>query len=154
LIRHFIEKYSGVYARSVSPLPDEAMQALIRYSWPGNIRELENLCKRYVIVGDSTQIVRELSLHTVAPSAESAESETPAARAIEFPLSSEPSLLEIGRQAAWQAERHAIQQMLVNTRWNRREAARRLRVSYKALLNKIKQMEVESSLQNGKEDAI
>ena len=143
-IRHFIEKYSGVYGRNVAPLSEQTMEALIRYSWPGNIRELENLCKRYVIVGDATQIVRELSLHTVDQAAETPERET-----IELPLSSEPSLLEIGRQAAWQAERHAIQQMLVNTRWNRREAARRLRVSYKALLNKIKQLEVETSFQNG-----
>lgn len=147
-IRHFIEKYSAVYARKVSPLSDETMEALIRYSWPGNIRELENLCKRYVIVGDATQIVKELSLHTVNRAAESAGSETPVRQAIELPASAEPCLLEIGRQAAWQAERQAIRQMLVNTRWNRREAARRLRVSYKALLNKIKQLEVENSFQN------
>jgi two-component system, NtrC family, response regulator AtoC len=120
------------------------MQALIRYSWPGNIRELENLCKRYVIVGDSTQIVRELSLHAIedAPTARSL------APPIQFPPASEPSLLDIGRQAAWLAERQAIQDMLVQTRWNRREAARRLRVSYKALLNKIKQIETENLVQN------
>jgi len=56
---------------------------------------------------------------------------------------SETSLLEIGRRAAWAAERAAIQDMLVQTRWNRREAARRLQVSYKALLNKIQVMETE-----------
>ncbi len=148
-IGHFMEKYSAVYGRKVSPLSEEAMEALIRYSWPGNIRELENLCKRYVIVGDATQIVRELSLHAVERSTESGERDAAKAQTIEFPLSSEPSLLEIGRQAAWEAERQAIRQMLMNTRWNRREAARRLRVSYKALLNKIKQLEVETSFQNG-----
>jgi two-component system, NtrC family, response regulator AtoC len=146
-IRYFIEKYSGVYARRVAPLSDEAMQALIRYSWPGNVRELENLCKRYVIVGDATQIIRELSRP-----AEAIHHEAEAGEVIPFPVSSEPSLepslLEIGRQAAWQAERQAIQQMLVSTRWNRRQAARKLRVSYKALLNKIKQIEVEKPLQN------
>ncbi len=147
-IRHFIEKYSEVYARNVTPLNEETMQALVRYPWPGNIRELENLCKRYVIVGDSTQIVREISLHAVEHCIPAAEKEPNVARAIEFPSSSEPSLLEIGRHAAWQAERQAIQQMLMETRWNRREAARRLRVSYKALLNKIKQIEEENSHQN------
>jgi two-component system, NtrC family, response regulator AtoC len=147
-IRHFIEKYSEVYARNVVPLNEETMQALVRYPWPGNIRELENLCKRYVIVGDSTQIVRELSLHAVEHCEPVTETAPNPARAIEFPSSSEPSLLEIGRQAAWQAERQAIQQMLMETRWNRREAARRLRVSYKALLNKIKQIEEEDSDQN------
>jgi len=147
-IHHFIEKYSGVYERTVAPFDNETMQALIRYPWPGNIRELENLCKRYVIVGDSTQIVRELLLHAVESSAPATEKERPAGSAIEFPVSSEPSLLDIGRQAAWQAERQAIQEMLVATRWNRREAARRLRVSYKALLNKIKQIAVKDAVQN------
>ena len=153
-IRYFIEKYSGVYARKVSPFSDETMQALIRYSWPGNIRELENLCKRYVIVGDSTQIVRELSLHALEHVNRAVGEESSVAPPIEFPLSTEPSLLEIGRQAAWQAERQAIQEMLVETRWNRREAARRLRVSYKALLNKIKQIEEENPDQNRNPTAI
>ena len=153
-IRYFIEKYSGVYARKVSPFSDETMQALIRYPWPGNIRELENLCKRYVIVGDSTQIVRELSLHAVEHVNTAVGEESPVAPPIEFPLSMEPSLLEIGRQAAWQAERQAIQEMLIETRWNRREAARRLRVSYKALLNKIKQIEEENPDQNRNPTAI
>lgn len=146
-IRHFIEKYSAVYGRRAPPLPDETMAALLRYSWPGNIRELENLCKRYVIVGDATQILRELSMHVVDRSDRSGEAATD--RTVDLHAGSEPSLLEIGRQAAWQAERHAIEQMLVKTRWNRREAARRLQVSYKALLNKIKLLEVESSFQNG-----
>ena len=154
-IRHFIEKYSGAYGRKVAPLDEETMRALVRYSWPGNIRELENLCKRYVIVGDATQIVRELSLHEIEnPAAETVPQEAPAARAIEFPGHAESSLLEIGRQAAWQAERQAIEEMLVRTRWNRREAARRLQVSYKALLNKIKQIEVEKAHHNRNTSAI
>lgn len=151
-VHHFIDKYSRVYARKVLPFSEEVMRALIRYPWPGNIRELENLCKRYVIVGDSTQIVRELSLHTVEPP-EPSEKE-PSVAPIEFPLSSEPSLLEIGRQAAWQAERQAIQEVLAKTRWNRREAARRLRVSYKALLNKIKLIEEENLLQGRKTSSL
>jgi len=153
-IQYFIEKYSGVYARNVPPFSDETMQVLSRYPWPGNIRELENLCKRYVIVGDSTQIVRELSLHAVDHPIITAQEELPVADPIEFPLSSEPSLLEIGRQAAWHAERQAIQEMLVETRWNRREAARRLRISYKALLNKIKQIEEENLVQNRKTNSL
>lgn len=153
-IHHFIEKYSGVYERTVAPFDKETMQALIHYPWPGNIRELENLCKRYVIVGDSTQIVRELSLHAVESSSAATENEGLTSPTIEFPLSREPSLLEIGRQAAWQAERQAIRDMLIETRWNRREAARRLRVSYKALLNKIKLIEEEDSGQNKHSGAI
>jgi DNA-binding NtrC family response regulator len=52
-----------------------------------------------------------------------------------------PSLLEIGRRAAMQAEREAIERVLAQTRWNRRQAARILRISYKALLNKLKVIE-------------
>jgi two-component system, NtrC family, response regulator AtoC len=55
-----------------------------------------------------------------------------------------PSLLEIGRRAAMQAEREAIERVLAQTRWNRRQAARILRISYKALLNKLKIIEEQS----------
>jgi len=123
------------------------MESLTNYRWPGNVRELENFCKRYVIVGDATSMVRELQPRK-DPAAEVINTQingqngdsTPV---LSFPAAepAEPSLLEIGRQAAWQAERQAIENMLIATRWNRREAARRLQVSYKALLNKIKQME-------------
>ena len=99
LTRYFIDRYSAAYGRKVAPLPDETTEALIRYSWPGNIRELENLCKRYVIVGDATQIMRELSQHTVDRTME--EREATAEPAIEYSEGTEPSLLEIGRQAAW-----------------------------------------------------
>ncbi|MBT9330081.1 sigma-54 interaction domain-containing protein [Paracidobacterium acidisoli] len=156
LLRHFIEKYAAVYRRCVVIPGDEVMQQLAAYSWPGNIRELENLCKRYVIVGDATQIVRELAQHHLrrgaveSPASPPVDLPIPAVESLPngepalLPALAEPSLLEIGRRAAWQAERQAIEEMLVETRWNRREAARRLRVSYKALLNKIQQIEKES----------
>lgn len=156
LIKYFIDKYSVVYGRTVSPLDAGIMKFLETYHWPGNIRELENLCKRYVIVGRAAQIVRELSAHAsdrpwlaVAESA-AVEAISPT---IEFPVTDEPSLLDIGRRAAWQAEKQAIQSMLGETRWNRREAARRLKVSYKALLNKIKQFEEEDLDQKRKRKA-
>ncbi|HVJ06869.1 MAG TPA: sigma-54 dependent transcriptional regulator [Acidisarcina sp.] len=141
LIRYFLERYARVYQRTLVPLDPKVLDFLCDYSWPGNIRELENLCKRYVIVGDPTQIVRELSAHK--------KNENPVqppqpAETAPASIAGDPSLLEIGHRAAWLAERAAIREMLVETRWNRREAARRLKVSYKALLNKIRVMEVES----------
>ena len=147
LLRFFIEKYSGVYRRAVKPFSEETMQLLLAYSWPGNIRELENLCKRYVIVGNSTQIVREIASRTPVP----VEREMAAGRgdgkgATMLP---ELSLLEIGRRAAWAAEREAIRSALEATRWNRKEAAKRLHVSYKALLNKLHTMETEDGPQSG-----
>lgn len=146
LIEYFLRKYSAVYHRKVTPLGDEFMNFLCQYSWPGNIRELENLCKRYVIVGGATQIVRELSARAAErtlelPSPAASESTEPGKPA------NGGSLLEIGRRAAWKAEKEAIRETLTSTRWNRKEAARRLQVSYKALLNKIKQMEEENEIE-------
>jgi two-component system, NtrC family, response regulator AtoC len=147
LIRHFIGKYAALYERSVESFDTSTMRALMRYAWPGNIRELENVCKRYVIVGNANQIIREISLHSSSapPAPEPASSSAPAAESYR---SLGPSLLEIGHQAAWQAERRVILEMLVETHWNRREAARRLQVSYKALLNKINRIEEEETTQN------
>jgi two-component system, NtrC family, response regulator AtoC len=136
LSRYFLAKYAALYERPALPLSHEVLQSLMQYAWPGNIRELENLCKRFVIFGDASQMVRELATRPCPSS--SAPIIEPSA---EGPETVAPSLLEIGRQAAWTAERQAIESMLVETRWNRREAARRLQVSYKALLNKIKQIE-------------
>jgi DNA-binding NtrC family response regulator len=58
-----------------------------------------------------------------------------------------PSLLEIGKRAAMQAEREAIERVLAQTRWNRRQAAKILKISYKALLNKLKAMEEQNQIQ-------
>ena len=139
LTEFFLQKYALLYGRELVPFSAAVQEEMQQYAWPGNIRELENLCKRYVIVGGETQILREFS-------SRAGKAVGGGGAAVKAPLrdgTGRPSLLEIGRQAAWQAEREAIQQMLLLTRWNRREAARRLQVSYKALLNKIKLMEAE-----------
>jgi DNA-binding NtrC family response regulator len=59
----FLRKYSEYYSKNPPPFSDYAVGRMIEYSWPGNIRELENLAKRYVIVGNEAQIIRELSTH-------------------------------------------------------------------------------------------
>jgi DNA-binding NtrC family response regulator len=64
-----------------------------------------------------------------------------------------PSLLEIGRRAAMQAEREAIERVLAQTRWNRRQAAKILKISYKALLNKLKAMEEQPKAQPKHEES-
>jgi two-component system, NtrC family, response regulator AtoC len=159
LIRYFLDRYSAAYQRPAMPFDNQAMEAINRYHWPGNIRELENFCKRYVIVGDATSMVRELQPKLADSSpADNAQAEIQngdTAPLVKFPVPAEqePSLLEIGRQAAWQAEREAIENMLAATHWNRREAARRLQVSYKALLNKIKQIENDKIVKIGQIDA-
>ena len=150
LTDYMLRKYAIQYGRPLRRFSPEVAQRMTQYDWPGNIRELENLCKRFVIVGSETQILRELSSHGRAEAAPSLHDapipgQLPALAPPENPDTSDLSLLEVGRRAAWEAERRAIQQMLETTHWNRREASRRLQVSYKALLNKIKQMQLEES---------
>jgi two-component system response regulator AtoC len=152
LTEYLLRKYSLQYDRALHRFSPEVTRRMTEYEWPGNIRELENLCKRFVIVGSETQILRELAgrnsgrspLQDRVASGQSASGQLPAA-AEAAAETRDLSLLEIGRRAAWDAERRAIQGMLEATHWNRREASRRLQVSYKALLNKIKQMQLEDT---------
>ncbi len=169
----FLRKYSEYYGKNPPPFSDYAVNLMMEYSWPGNIRELENLVKRYVIVGNEPQIIRELSTHKPIMSSTSGSSPLWAGRGAEnndhagvatapppqatssaaaVAVSSDgkhmeiPSLLEIGRRAAMQAEREAIERVLAQTRWNRRQAAKILKISYKALLNKLKAMEEHNQI--------
>src|SRR5947209_8429506 len=63
LLDFFLTKYSDYYGKQPPKFSDYAVSRMMEYAWPGNIRELENLVKRYVIVGNETQIIRELSTH-------------------------------------------------------------------------------------------
>jgi DNA-binding NtrC family response regulator len=160
----FLRKYSEYYGKQPPPFSEYAVNRMIEYGWPGNIRELENLVKRYVIVGNEPQIIRELSTHkpvilspsgNLSPdwepvrSATAQENSRPGHSAMSIPAAepehSSLSLLEIGRRAAMDAERKAIERVLNETRWNRRQAAKILKVSYKALLNKMKMMEEQDN---------
>jgi DNA-binding NtrC family response regulator len=173
LLEFFLRKYSDYYGKQPRPFSDYAVSRMMEYSWPGNIRELENLVKRYVIVGNEPQIIRELSTHkpivpsgvqqwavqrpgeiapgVLAPSAPQVGAMAPpitlpSAKPVNGDGHAEemPSLLEIGRRAAMQAEREAIERVLTQTRWNRRQAAKILKISYKALLNKLKVIEEQN----------
>jgi two-component system response regulator AtoC len=150
----FLRKYSEYYGKQPRPFSDYAVGRMMEYTWPGNIRELENLVKRYVIVGNEAQIIRELSTHKPIMSSISSprvveKAAEPMAPPAEFPKQGSsgletPSLLEIGKRAAMQAEREAIERVLAQTRWNRRQAAKILKISYKALLNKLKVIEEQN----------
>ena len=157
----FLRKYSEYYGKQPPPFTDFAVSRMMEYVWPGNIRELENLVKRYVIVGNESQIIRELSTHKpfmtttsggALPARESRGNGQGISLPAPAPANAPPadtnnaeavslSLLEIGKKASMTAEREAIERVLNQTRWNRRQAAKILKVSYKALLNKLKTME-------------
>src|SRR5579864_2218453 len=154
-LKYFLEKYSEHYGKKPSMFSEYAITRMMEYAWPGNIRELENMVKRYVIVGNEAQIIRELSTHKPIVTSFGGMSAQPAPPAAAVPAVQStngaeiemPSLLEIGRRAAMQAEREAIERVLAQTRWNRRQAAKILKISYKALLNKLKAMEEQTKTQ-------
>jgi two-component system, NtrC family, response regulator AtoC len=153
-----LRKYSEYYGKQPPPFTEYAVSRMMEYSWPGNIRELENLVKRYVIVGNESQIIRELSTHKPLISSANGsaspvwEPKTNLGGSTALPALASSgeesqegslSLLEIGRRAAMEAERKAIERVLNETHWNRRQTAKILKVSYKALLNKMKRMETQ-----------
>src|SRR6185295_19278059 len=117
-------------------VPPSTMQLLVEHSWPGNIRELENIVKRMVVLGKTDQIRQELgaTARTAAPITAMA---APVAAASAPAGDGRLDLKAIARQAARDAERIVIAETLDRVHWNRAKAARILQISYKALLYKI-----------------
>jgi two-component system, NtrC family, response regulator AtoC len=137
LVDHFLRKFNGQYARTVD-VPPETLRAFLEYHWPGNIRELENAVKRIVVLGSARPVHVEIlgNLNGSKPTGP-----RPGAAGLETrPSADTPiSLKDIARQAARDAERVAIKEVLDRVHWNRAKAARLLQISYKALLYKIVQ---------------
>jgi len=155
LLHHFMRYLARQYAlapRSFSPAVLEACQS---HRWPGNLRELENFVKRFLLAAG-----KEL------PFAADAEPQRPAgrgpaqpahreaaaqARETDIPVSGSDSLKSLVQTVKLEAEKNAIAAALERTGWNRKAAARLLKVSYRTLLYKIEQyqMKSDSSLLTG-----
>jgi two-component system response regulator AtoC len=159
LVEFFLSRYAARYGRTPNRPSPALRRALETYAWPGNVRELENVIKRFVILQDETLVLGELmhprhAVETaiVATPEPSSVPMTAAADGPSFAIvedfvhlaagtdAAKPMTLpDLARRAAMSAERDAIQQTLDRLRWNRRKAARHLGVSYKTLLNKMKE---------------
>jgi two-component system, NtrC family, response regulator AtoC len=181
LIDHFLKKHSVQYNKPLIEISRELREQFASYDWPGNVRQLENLIKRLVVLGTEAPILKELQYPAVPvsfrpssasvrrpvmpsqpavppPAVAAATAAEPAPRAVSpsggrnhesmaTPVSAavaaaargNVSLKDIARTAAREAERELILRMLTRTRWNRKEAAAILGISYKALLYKIKE---------------
>ncbi len=126
LVPYFLQAHRTRHNMQARPLSPAAMQLLKRHPWPGNIRELENLIERYVILGSEDAISSELLNweHTHA--------------APEIPMEGQIHLKKVTRQAVHDLERKIILSVLEANRWNRKRTAAALKISYRALLYKIR----------------
>jgi two-component system, NtrC family, response regulator AtoC len=132
LLKHFMTQLSEQYARPPLPFSTEMLQACANYPWPGNLRELGNFVKRYLVLGDEKLAINELKPRT---DGSGAEFEPVATRSPE----AAGGLKSLARSAKDGAEAEAISKALEETNWNRKQAAALLQISYKALLYKIRQ---------------
>jgi two-component system, NtrC family, response regulator AtoC len=126
LANYFLDYYNRKYncrAKAISP---ELMEVLQKYHWPGNVRELENLVKRYVILGSEDVITSDL------------QPRDPDLLTTDINFDGPISLKKLTRQATRALERKIILKVLHNHHWNRKQAARTLNISYRALLYKIR----------------
>lgn len=127
LVSFLLERYGKVFNRPVMPLSDRSLRMLEKHDWPGNIRELETVIKRYVISGSEAAITKSL------------DERCPDQLAAEIPLDGQMNLKEITRQAVKRLEGSLILRTLEAHRWNRRTTARALGISYAALLYKMRE---------------
>ncbi len=141
LVQHFIEKYDRRLGKKVERMEDEAMQLLLGYSWPGNIRELENLMERSVLFAEGPAILASSlpdSLRERAAGAAVPIAAVGPLGAIAAP--SGASMKEIVRQAQADLERELITRALDETGGNVTRAAKRLQISRKSLQIKMKEL--------------
>ena len=128
LAAHFLAKFNAQYGRT-KQLSPETMARLMEHPWSGNVRELENAIRRMVVLTDGEQafevrVTRDRNGRAAPPGSAQKVTE---------------SLKEIARRSAREAERQALVEVLERVQWNRAEASRILKVSYKTLLSKVAQ---------------
>jgi transcriptional regulator with PAS, ATPase and Fis domain len=143
LCEHFLRKHNRKYNSSMLTVPPAVLDHMLAYDWPGNIRELENVIKRLVILGNEQQIIDELTQKIESQK----KSEKPAFDAPHAEPTSDDagsvSLKHMSRNLASTAEKEVILRALQQTQWNRKQAATMLNVSYKTLLNKIRKLDIK-----------
>ncbi len=133
LIRHFMRKLSEKYAQQPLVMSDQLLQAFMEHNWPGNLRELENYVKRFLVLGDEQHVLAELRNcpgEIVSPRKH---------RLVQVWTAPGGGLKMLARSAMGEAETEAIREVLNRHHWNRKKAAAELKISYKALLYKIRQ---------------
>lgn len=141
LSQYYFDLYRTKYRKVLPLLSAKTISFFKEYHWPGNIRELENLIKRIVIFGDEEMVIKDLNNQN----GEREKNPEPSEDSLQNVSKGKDTfnLKEVGKKAAEAAEREIIQTTLHETHWNRKEAAKLLRVSYKALLYKIQKYKLD-----------
>jgi len=130
LIEYFLAVHSKAYSLEPRPLSREIMRMMQRYNWPGNIRQLENLIRGYVLLGDEESLAADLipiAATGIVP---------------EIDFANPISLKEITKAATRGLEREIILKVLQANGWSRRKTAKWLNISYRSLLYKLQESEV------------
>ena len=163
LIDFFMSQYADRFGkRNASIISDQVLNCFTTYQWPGNVRELQNVLKRMMVLGDSEQVINELSVtleknenppqpepHPPARSAESFAAPDPTIflpQQPTLPLDGKTfSLKEIRKKTLDRVEKEVITYVLEKTGWNRSKANKILGISYKTLLYKINDLDISPS---------
>jgi transcriptional regulator with PAS, ATPase and Fis domain len=152
LINYYIQKYKQEFnARELVMPRQKTIERLCAYSWPGNVRELQNMLKRIMILGDGEENISSL-MNTAIENGNAAGPASPGS----MPVSAPPvfdskelgdlsalSLKKMRKKAMDQVEREVISYVLQKTAWNRSKATKILKISYKTLLYKIKDLGIQ-----------
>jgi two-component system response regulator AtoC len=151
LTNYFISKYCFEFKKNPLDVPDEIASIFQAYPWPGNVREIENVVRRGIVLRDLGFVYHELNLEEMP-----GESESPISSRDPLPRThwnderlagffqrEDFSLKTISKAYVSEAERQALVKALEHTQWNRQKAAQLLRVSYKTLLNRIEEYGLE-----------
>ena len=133
LVRFFLQEHARAFGTRSAPLSQAVLRQMSRYHWPGNIRQLDNIIRSYVLLGDESAVMTELMEEAEPTSAHDLMADLD----VSLPL----SLKLITKQMTHDLERQIILKVLKANSWNRQKTAKRLQISYRSLLYKLNEVE-------------
>ncbi len=139
LSKFYFDYYKKKFKKEKAILSNKLLKAIEEYTWPGNIRELEDTIKQVVLDRSEDEIIKQIKRYRPQDSEKKENREIDLYKEIRENF----NLKEIGKRAAEEAEKEIIRATLNETRWNRKNAAKLLNISYKALLYKIQKYRME-----------